>query len=60
MRRILLIPVALIAFLPAAGTIAPTQAAERAVAVTFDDLPATPAGMIANDVSPRTDIQWPR
>ena len=47
----LLIPVALIAFRLSAGSIAHTQAIERAVAVTFDDLPATPAGMVANDVA---------
>lgn len=42
---------ALIAPLPGALAIPHTRAVDRAVAVTFDDLPATPAGVIANDVA---------
>jgi peptidoglycan/xylan/chitin deacetylase (PgdA/CDA1 family) len=32
------------------------RAAERAVAVTFDDLPAPPAGVVANDVASLRDV----
>ena len=42
---------ALTALLLAHDAIPRTRAAERAVAVTFDDLPATPAGVVANDVA---------
>src|SRR5881628_817108 len=40
------------AWVLAAGVLATphARAAERAVAVTFDDLPATSAGVVANDV----------
>ena len=39
------------ALLVPADTIPRTRAVERAIAVTFDDLPATPAGVVANDVA---------
>jgi peptidoglycan/xylan/chitin deacetylase (PgdA/CDA1 family) len=42
---------ALAALLLAVDTTPGTRAAERAVAVTFDDLPATSAGVVANDVA---------
>ena len=42
---------ALAAILLAVDAIPHTRAPERAVAVTFDDLPATPAGVVANDVA---------
>jgi peptidoglycan/xylan/chitin deacetylase (PgdA/CDA1 family) len=42
---------ALAALLLAVDTTPGTRAAERAVAVTFDDLPATWAGVVANDVA---------
>src|SRR5688500_7837343 len=51
MRSILVIAVALAVIFPAAGAVSQTRIAERTVAVTFDDLPATAAGMVANDVS---------
>lgn len=47
---------ALFALLQTATTVPQTPAAHRAVAVTFDDLPATPAGMVANDVASLTDV----
>jgi peptidoglycan/xylan/chitin deacetylase (PgdA/CDA1 family) len=56
MDRIVLIPIALAVLLPAAGTIAHTRAADRSVAVTFDDLPATPAGVVANDVASLNEL----
>jgi peptidoglycan/xylan/chitin deacetylase (PgdA/CDA1 family) len=49
-RRCLSALLALTALLPA-DAIPRTRAAERALAVTFDDLPATPAGVVANDVA---------
>ena len=42
---------ALAALLLAVDAIPHARAPERAVAVTFDDLPATPAGVVANDVA---------
>jgi peptidoglycan-N-acetylglucosamine deacetylase len=48
--RVLSTLVALTALL-AADAISRTRPAERAVAVTFDDLPATPTGVVANDVA---------
>jgi peptidoglycan/xylan/chitin deacetylase (PgdA/CDA1 family) len=42
---------ALAAILLAVDAIPHTRAPERAVVVTFDDLPATPAGVVANDVA---------
>jgi peptidoglycan-N-acetylglucosamine deacetylase len=42
---------ALAALVLAVDAIPHTRAPERAVAVTFDDLPATPAGVVANDVA---------
>jgi peptidoglycan/xylan/chitin deacetylase (PgdA/CDA1 family) len=42
---------ALTALLLPADAIPRARAAERAVAVTFDDLPATSAGVVANDVA---------
>jgi peptidoglycan-N-acetylglucosamine deacetylase len=42
---------ALTALLLAADTPPRTRAAERTLAVTFDDLPATSAGVVANDVA---------
>jgi len=42
---------ALTALLLATDAIPRTRAAERAVAVTFDDLPATSAGVVDNDVA---------
>jgi len=39
------------ALLLAVDAIPHTPAPERAVAVTFDDLPATPAGVVASDVA---------
>src|SRR5688572_22408550 len=55
MRTLLLIPIALIALFPAEVAISQTRQ-ERAVAVTFDDLPATAAGMVANDVAGITEM----
>ncbi len=48
----------LAAWILAAGTlvIAQPRATERTVAVTFDDLPATPAGVVANDVASLRDM----
>lgn len=54
MRTVLLVPIALVALFPAANVISQTRAETRAVAVTFDDLPATAAGMVANDVASLT------
>ena len=54
MRTILLVPIALAALCPAANVLSQTRAETRAVAVTFDDLPATGAGMVANDVASLT------
>jgi peptidoglycan/xylan/chitin deacetylase (PgdA/CDA1 family) len=54
MRTILLVPIALVALTPGANVISQTRAETRAVAVTFDDLPATAAGMVANDVASLT------
>ena len=54
MRTILLIPIALAALYPAASAVSQTHAATRAVAVTFDDLPATAVGMVTNDVAALT------
>lgn len=56
MRRILLIAAALNTLLPAADTIPHNLAAERTVAVTFDDLPATPAGVVTNDVASLNEL----
>jgi peptidoglycan-N-acetylglucosamine deacetylase len=42
---------ALGALLLGVDAIPQTRASERAVAVTFDDLPGTPAGVVANDVA---------
>ncbi len=47
---------ALFALLQTGTAVPQTPAAHRAVAVTFDDLPATPAGMVANDVASLTDV----
>ena len=49
--RFLSTSLALAALLLAVDAIPQTRAPERAVAVTFDDLPATPAGVVANDVA---------
>lgn len=49
MLRILLLAAALAACIPAADVISQTVSTERAVAITFDDLPATGAGMVRND-----------
>src|SRR5688572_9648490 len=54
MRTILLVAIALVALTPGANVISQTRAETRAVAVTFDDLPATAAGMVANDVASLT------
>jgi peptidoglycan/xylan/chitin deacetylase (PgdA/CDA1 family) len=51
MSRILSTLLALAALLLAFDAIPHARAPERAVAVTFDDLPATPAGVLANDVA---------
>jgi peptidoglycan-N-acetylglucosamine deacetylase len=51
MSRILSTLLASAALLLAVDAIPHTRAPERAVAVTFDDLPATPAGVVANDVA---------
>src|SRR5688572_19574359 len=56
MSRILSTLLALAALLLAVGAIPHTRAPERAVAVTFDDLPATPAGVVANDVASLEEI----
>jgi peptidoglycan/xylan/chitin deacetylase (PgdA/CDA1 family) len=56
MRTILLLPIALVAFVPAANVTSQTRAETRAVAVTFDDLPATAVGMVANDVASLTGM----
>ena len=56
MRCILLIPAALIALLPSAGNVPRSRAADRAVAVTFDDLPATSAGIVANDLATLNEL----
>ena len=50
-RRVLSTLLAPVALLLAVDAIPRTRAPERAVAVTFDDLPATPAGVAANDVA---------
>ena len=50
-NRFLSALLALTALLLAADAIPRTRAAERTVAVTFDDLPATAAGVVANDVA---------
>jgi peptidoglycan/xylan/chitin deacetylase (PgdA/CDA1 family) len=42
---------ALVALLVAAAALPQPRAPERVVAVTFDDLPATAAGVVANDVT---------
>ena len=42
---------ALAALVLAVDAVPQTRAPERAVAVTFDDLPATQAGVVANDVA---------
>jgi peptidoglycan/xylan/chitin deacetylase (PgdA/CDA1 family) len=47
---------ALTALLLVAGAVPRTSAAERTVAVTFDDLPATVAGVVANDVASLEDL----
>ena len=49
-RRFLSALLALTALLLAHAIPRP-RAAERALAVTFDDLPATPAGVVADDVA---------
>lgn len=49
MLRSLLLAAALAACIPAADVISQTVSTERAVAITFDDLPATGAGMVRND-----------
>jgi len=49
--RILGTLLALAALLLAVDVIPHARAPERAVAVTFDDLPATPTGVVANDVA---------
>jgi peptidoglycan/xylan/chitin deacetylase (PgdA/CDA1 family) len=48
----------IVAFVLAAGAVATAQAhaAERAVAVTFDDLPAASAGVVASDVASLRDV----
>ena len=51
MSRILSTLLALAALLLAVDAIPHARAPERAVAVTFDDLPATEAGALANDVA---------
>jgi len=51
MSRILSTLLALAALLLAVNPIPHARAPERAVAVTFDDLPATEAGALANDVA---------
>jgi len=56
MHRILVIPIALAVLVPAAGTISHPLAADRSVAVTFDDLPANPAGVVANDVASLNEL----
>ena len=53
--RWLVLP-ALIAFLPISAAVRQVPAADRAVAVTFDDLPATPAGLVANDVASLAEV----
>ena len=50
MSRILSTALALAALLLAVDAVPHARASERAVAVTFDDLPATPAGVVADDV----------
>jgi peptidoglycan/xylan/chitin deacetylase (PgdA/CDA1 family) len=49
--RFLSILTALAALVLAVDAVPHTRAPERAVAVTFDDLPATPAGVVANDLA---------
>jgi peptidoglycan/xylan/chitin deacetylase (PgdA/CDA1 family) len=51
MSRILITLLALAALLLAVDAIPRSRAPERTVAVTFDDLPATPTGVVANDVA---------
>jgi peptidoglycan/xylan/chitin deacetylase (PgdA/CDA1 family) len=51
MSRTLSTLLALAALLLALDAIPHSRAPERAVAVTFDDLPAPPAGVVANDVA---------
>jgi peptidoglycan/xylan/chitin deacetylase (PgdA/CDA1 family) len=49
--RILSTLLPLAALLLAVDAIPHTRASDRAVAVTFDDLPATPAGVVSNEVA---------
>ncbi|MEO5818960.1 MAG: polysaccharide deacetylase family protein [Vicinamibacteraceae bacterium] len=55
-RRVLTFLLALPALLLSIDAVPQTRAPERAVAVTFDDLPATTAGAVANDVTSLTDL----
>src|SRR5688572_29459132 len=56
MRSNLVPALALAALLPVASMNSQSPDARRAVAVTFDDLPATEAGAVANDVMSLTDL----
>jgi peptidoglycan/xylan/chitin deacetylase (PgdA/CDA1 family) len=49
--RLLIALLALTGLLVTAAAVLHTQPVQRVVAVTFDDLPATPAGAVANDVA---------
>jgi peptidoglycan/xylan/chitin deacetylase (PgdA/CDA1 family) len=50
------VPLALAALVLTANAVSDTRAIERTVAVTFDDLPATPAGAVAADTASLEDI----
>jgi peptidoglycan/xylan/chitin deacetylase (PgdA/CDA1 family) len=54
MRSFLLILVAPVALFGASGAVSQARIDTRTVAVTFDDLPANAAGMVANDVASLT------
>jgi hypothetical protein len=62
-RRFLSALLLLIALLLVATAVPRSSAPERTVAVTFDDLPTTVPGVVANDVAsleegPRSGSEW--
>jgi peptidoglycan/xylan/chitin deacetylase (PgdA/CDA1 family) len=54
--RTLIALLAVAALLLAPDAVSRTRAPARAVAVTFDDLPATPAGVVADDAASLRDL----
>jgi peptidoglycan/xylan/chitin deacetylase (PgdA/CDA1 family) len=54
--RTLIALLAVAAFLLAADALSRTRAPARAVAVTFDDLPASPGGVVADDAASLRDL----